>query len=307
MTIHRSLFLSRPLTRLCVPALLVALASQSAAAPRQTPEERREAVRLEVRYVNLLNEAGLAEYADLVLKDVQAKYPEAKAILKTAALEQTLRLGRFDEAKKVIAAEPDQDAPETWAMKLLMADYFFTRDRYQEADAIYMALFKKYGSAPPAALAEFYAQSCYKYAQMLIFLNREADAIGAYRKLLAVGGLEDGTFRQGTFELAQLLVKRAGGEKGEARAKTLAEAKKLIEKLFWKQDVWFGRSVGLLAHMRVVEGRPETAKKLVDDYMEQLEQIDEALEKQGLEQGVDLSSLSPIAECRYLIGTMLAD
>lgn len=289
--------------------VVFASAVSSFAAPRQSPEERREAVRLEVRYVNLLNEAGLAEYADMVLKDVQAKFPEAKAVLKTAALEQTLRLGRFDEAKKVIAAEPNQDAPETWAMKLLMADYFFTRGRYSEADAIYMALFKKYGSKPPQELTEFYAQSYYKFAQMLIFLNREPEAIEAYRKLLAISGLEDDTFRQATFELSQLLVKQADAAKpgSEERKKPLNEAKKAIEKLFWKQDLWFGRSVALLAHIRVTEGRPETAQKLVDDYMEQLEMIDESLTQQGAEKGVDLSSLSPIAECRYLLGSMLAD
>lgn len=286
-------------------ALVFAAVPRAGAAP--TPEERRAAVKLEVRYVNLLNEAGLAEYADLVLKDVQAKFPEAKVILKTAALEQTLRLGRFDEAKKIIAAEPDQEAPETWAMKLLMADYYFTRGRYQEADGIYLALFKKYGSAPPAGLTEFYAQSYYKFSQMLIFLGRETEAIDAYRKLLAIKDLEEQTFRQATFELAQLLVKRAGTEQPPARGKTLEEARTFLNKLFWKQDLWFGRAVALLAHMRVVEGKPETAQKLVDGYMEQLEAIDETLEQEGKERGVDLSSLSPIAECRYLLGTILAD
>lgn len=296
-----------PSSAVFAAALLAVSAPQAATAAPQGADARREAVKLEVRYVNLLNEAGLAEYADFVLKDVQAKYPEAKAVLKTAALEQTLRLGRFDEAKKAIAAEKDQDAPETWAMRLLMADYLFTRGRYPEAEAIYGGLFKKYGAAPPEAIAEFYAQSCYKFSQMLIFLGREKDAIETYRKLLAIKGLDQGTVRQATFELAQLLVKRAGSEEKEAKAKTLAEAKGLVNKLFWKLDIWFGRSVALLAHMRVMEGSPDTAQKLVEEYMDQFDEIDAQLERQGAEQGVDLSPLSPVAECRYLIGTILAD
>lgn len=295
-----------PSSAILAAALLAVLPPPATAAP-QSAEARREAVKLEVRYVNLLNEAGLAEYADLVLKDVQEKYPEAKAVLKTAALEQTLRLGRFDEAKKAIAAEKDQDAPETWAMRLLMADYLFTRGRYPEAEAIYGGLFKKYGATPPEAIAEFYAQSCYKFSQMLIFLGREKDAIETYRKLLAIKGLDQGTVRQATFELAQLLVKRAGSEAKEAKAATLAEAKGLVNKLFWKLDIWFGRSVALLAHMRVMEGSPDTAQKLVEEYMDQFDQIDAQLEQQGAEQGVDLSPLSPVAECRYLIGSILAD
>lgn len=294
-------------------ALCCALAA-TAPAPAAQDLRQDPALRVELQYIEALNQAGMPDFADLVLKDVQARWPEAKALLKTKALEQVLSLGRFDDAEKMIRAEKDQDAPETWAMKLLAADYRFSRGQYPEALGAYQAFFKKYAGKPPAALISAYAKNYYKYVQMLLFLHREAEAAAAYEALLKLPDLESETKRQAQFEWAQLLVKMAeeakpgkDGKPPKERVERLDKADKAVQGLLWEQDLWFGRGVALLAHIRALRGKPDEAREIVNTYMEQLVSIDRQLQEQGEEQGTDLMGLSPIAESRYLVGTILAD
>ncbi len=302
--------------RLAAPLVLAAVAV-AAARPARAAEgdlRRDPALLRELSYIDALNRNGLAEYADMVLRDVQARWPDARAILKTKALEQVLSLGRFDEAEKMIRAEKDQEAPETWAMKLLAADFRFSRGQYPEALGAYQAFFKKYAGNPPAALVSSYANNSYKFVQMLLFLHRDAEALKAYDALLKLKDLPPQMRRQAQFEYAQLLVKAAedakpgkDGKPTKERLDYLASADKQIEGLLWEQDLWFGRSVALLAHVRALRGKPEEARDLVQSYMEQLVSIDRQLQEQSDETGDDLMGMSPIAECRYLVGTILAD
>ena len=305
-----------PRSRLTAPLLLAAITVEAAlpaaaagADLRRDPELLRE-----IAYIDALNRNGLAEYADMVLRDVQAKWPDARAILKTKALEQVLTLGRFDEAEKMIRAEKDQEAPETWAMRLLAADFRFSRGQYPEALGAYQSFFKKYAGAPPPALVSSYANNSYKFVQMLLFLHRESEALKAYDALLKLKDLPPQMRRQAQFEYAQLLVKAAedakpgkDGKPTKERLDALAKADKQIEGLLWEQDLWFGRSVALLAHVRALRGKPEEARGLVESYMEQLVSIDRQLQEQSEETGDDLMGMSPIAECRYLVGSILAD
>jgi len=148
----------------------IAVAAAAGSAPaqdfRNSPEFRRE-----IDYIEKLTEARMTDYAALVRQDLEKKYPEAGTILKTLRLEQTLQLGKFDEAMAMIAQEPDPESPDVWAMKLTVADYHYARGKYKEALSAYNAFFEKYKAAPPASLATFYKESYYKFAQMLIFLD----------------------------------------------------------------------------------------------------------------------------------------
>lgn len=282
---------------------LAASASAQQRAPAMSPEARREACALEVRYVKALNEAGFPDYAELVLKDVKAKFPEAGVLLKVAELEQYLRLRKFDEAEKIIKAEPNQDSVETWAMRLTMSDYLYSSGRYPEALGTYEKLFAKYKDNPPAEIVEFYVNSAYKYAQMLLFLNRQDEGIESYRTLLKLKDIPQNMRRQATFELAELLVKKA--DAGGDRTTLLAEAKKNIDSLLWVQDLWFGRAVALMAHIQILKGDVEKAQKTIETYRAQLESFDDQLREQGEEMGEDLLRLSPLAESTYLVGTLL--
>ena len=284
-------------------AACLALLPAAPAAAQQDPDLKAK-LAVEIRYIDALNKAGLPDYADLVIKDLQAKYPQAKALIKVKALEQHLVLGHFEDAEKIIKAEPNQDAPETWAMRLTMADYLFARGRYDEAFGTYQTLFKKYGSEPPEAIVEFYVNSAYKFAQMLMFQKRDKDAAEQFKKLLAIKGIPKEMIRQVQFEYAQLLVKIGEETKSESY---LADAKKAVEPLLWNQDLWFGKGVALLAHIEAPRGKYHEARKTVESYRSILEGIDDQLAENGRKEGVDYSHLSPIAEGRYLMGTLFAD
>lgn len=262
---------------------------------------------LELAYIRALTDARLPEYAALVLKDIKVKYPTAGAILKKLELEQVLQTGRFDAAKAMIAAEPNPESPETWLMTLTMADYYYGHGKYKEALGIYKGFFDKYKAKPPVDIEAFYAESYYKFTQMLLFLNMEKEALAAYDDFLKLK-LDTNTKRQAQFESAELTVKLAEAQpKAADKTAMLLKARKSAEDLMWSQDLWFGRSLVLLAHIHVINGDIAKANKLVKDYMPQLRNLDQQLIEQSKETGEDLTRLSPIAECRFLMGVMMAD
>ena len=266
------------------------------------------AIQMELRYIEALNNAQMPDYAEEVLKAVEVKYPAIRPLLKVKKLEQILQLGKFEEAEKIIKAEPDQDSPETWSMRTTMADYLFARNRYDEALDIYKKLFAKYKENPPESIRDFFLNSAYKYTQLLSFLKDDKGAIEAYRRLLKLPGLSSEMKRQSQYELAQLLVKYGETLTDKAaREKTFAEAQKEVEALLWTQDIWFGHGVALLAHIQVAKGDIDRAQKMIEDYREQLLNIDQQLQEQGEQDGADYSHLSPMAEARYQTGCLLMD
>jgi TolA-binding protein len=76
----------------------------------------------------------------------------------------------------------------------------------------------------------------------------------------------------------------------------------------WQQDVWYGKAVAYKAHVKVMRGDLEGASKLLEDkdIGKILQDIDSSL-KEEVDKGGDpsLLKLSPMAECRYLLGVML--
>lgn len=264
-------------------------------------------LRLELDYITALNKAGFPEYAEMAIRDVEAKFPQARVLVKIKKLEQLLLLGKFDEAKAIIAAEKDQESAETWGMKLTMGDYLYAYGKYPEALGIFKGLLDKYGTKPDTKLGDMYANSIFKYAQMLMFLGKDKEAIPVYEKLAAIDGLTSDQKRWFTFELAQLMVKVAESGTGAVDTGLLDSAQKQIDKLMWIQDIWFGRSVALMAHIRMAKGNIDGAKSLVDDYMDQLVDMDEQLRQFSEQEGQDFMNMSPLAECRYLLGTMFMD
>jgi len=269
---------------------------------------REQKLDLELRYYDALIKMRMPDYAELVLTDIKRVFPQAESEVERRQLEPLLMQGKFDEVKNVIKAKPDQESETVWAMRLMLADYHYGFGQYPEALGIYQGFFKKYEGKPPAAIAEFYRESSYKYAQMLLFLKMEEEALKAYRNLLAQP-LENHVKRQVQFETAELMLKLANKMKegSPERKKALEDARKASENILWQQDLWFGKGIVLLAHIHVLEGNVEKAQKLISTYLPNLRQIDDALKAEGEAMGEDLSRLSPVAECRYLIGVMMQE
>ena len=298
--------LRKPLSRTTSLLLLAAFAAAPSPASAQSAATANPQLAHEIQFIRFLgDQLMMPDYAEIVLQKTKARYPDAAAVLKVLQIEQQLAQGKFDEVKAIIAAEKDPEAPETWAMKSTMADYYFAFGRYDEAFGIYQGLFKKYGDKPPEALGSFYLNSLYKYAQMLLRTKRDKIAVGVYESILKLP-MEKAVKRQFLFEHAELLVNVAEEEKpgSKERADTLAKGEKACKEVLWDQDLWFAKGVALLARIRVLRGDLEGAQKLVRTYLPTIKQIDDALMAQGREFGEDYSSVSPVAQIRYLTGRM---
>ena len=255
----------------------------------------------EIRFAEGLIQLGLPNYG----KGVIAKAGISGAIVKLLKIKAALMIGDFGAALKIIDAEPSQESLDTWAMRLTLADAYFAWGKYGNAEAIYVEFFDKYKGGPPAELQGFYFESGYKFAQMKLLQNDKAGAIQAYKNAL-LGKPPSGIKRQIQADLAELMLTVAENAGPNTRAAFIKEVDAIAEDLLWKQDVWFGKAIVMKAHISFLKGDVEGAMKLMDYYKPQLREIDEQLKRQSAE-GEDVTALSPMAQVRYLLGTMLLD
>ena len=301
--------MERGLKTLCpalrTAALTIVLASSVAVAQEAAPAG--DALDEELRYVDGLQKLYLMEMADLVMADLERSYPETKARLAVRRIRGELGTGQFETVQKRVAAMPDQDSAETWAMKLALADAYYAYGKYPEAKGLYETFFKRFEKETPAALQTFYNESAYKYAQMLLYLKEDRGALEAYRRVLQ-GKLEQHIERQCRAEMADIAL-RVAMEIGDAKEKEklLKDVESWADKLLWIQDIWFGKAIVIKAHVAMLRGKPNEAKKLVDDYMPTLQTIHQALVDLEAERGEPLTRVSPMAECRYLLAVMLQE
>jgi tetratricopeptide (TPR) repeat protein len=265
--------------------------------------ERDRLIEEELDYITGLQEWGLPDYAQLVIEKFKEKYPDAMAKIRVAELRGLLAVGDFEKVKQTIARQPDPNAQETWAMKLALADGYYAWGKYAEAQGIYEAFLNRFPSGPGEALNDFYRDSVYKYAQMLMLMGKDKAALDAYKALLRAK-LERHIERQIKGEMAELMIK-LGEAAGPGGGGYYAEAEKIANDLLWVQDLWFGRGIVFLAHIRMLEGKPDEATKLIDDYYDDLMAIHNALVEQSGEE--DLTRLSPMAQCRYMLGSMMLE
>ena len=262
-------------------------------------------LRQEIMYIKGLNELRLQQYSVMVLEKIKNQYPGAALQVKVLELEQKLSTGRFEEVKAIIAKEPNQKSAESWAMKLALADAYYAWGKYPEAKGLYLAFFKQYPKAPPPELNKFYSDSAYRYARMLIIAGDKAGALQAYNIMLRAK-LPGYVVRQIYGEKGELLVELSEETKDKGkRASYIKQLNIVTEELLWKQDLWFGKGIVYLAHVKMMQGDYDGAMNLVSEYKPQLKQIDQILKGQSEETGVDMTRLSPLAECRYMMGDIM--
>ena len=286
-----------------IAALTVSFVSENVLS--QSVSKRGRTAETEFFYINRLQELRMSDYAEMVLADLERDFPNAAAQIKVVKLEQLLSVGKFDEAMKIIAAEPDQESLAVWSMRIKLADYYYGHGKYNECIQQYEDFLNKYTTGNiPEQLLDLYKNSAYKFAQILILLKMDEKALAAYEKMRNLKEMDGQAKRQVMFENAELLV-RLADENEDKRAEYLTRASKIIDDILWEQDIWFGRSVALMAHIDVIKGDVEHAQKLVKQYMPMLKQQDDQLKEMGKQDNQDYSRLSPIAECRYLMGKML--
>lgn len=270
-----------------------------------TAEADRE-LREELKYIELLQQMRMPDIAEEVITEAKKRFPEAAPQLKVREIQGLLWQGKFDDVKKVIDAMPDKKGAEYWALNLAMADSYYAFGRYAEADKLYLAFFKQVDKPEPA-LVTFYRDSAYKYAQMLLYLGKEREGLEAYRRLFKVP-LEEDVERNVQADMAELMLKLAPDiAKKDEKAAMLKEAEALTDKLLWKQDVWFGKAIVMKAHIYMLREDVQGAQELVENYMQQLRIIHDALREQDADGSQGMLRMSPMPQCRYLLAVLLMD
>ncbi len=262
-----------------------------------TPEQD-----LQLEYADKLLAAGLADYSRRVIEGMTLP----SEIMDIRQIKNFCALGEFDKSKAIIAKRPGE-SQEAWTLKLALADGYYMWGKYPEAQAIYDGFFAKFPKGPKEALKGFYLQSAYKYAQMLLMMDNKKGAAAAYRSAL-LAKPEQHIERQLMSELAEILLQLAEATPaGKERDALLAESQTFVDEILWVQDLWFGRAIVMLAHMKMMQNDVDGAMALVDDYKSQLKEIDKNLKRSQAETGEDMTKLSPMAQCRYMIGVIMHD
>ncbi len=258
----------------------------------------------EFQYIDLLQQLRMPDIAEEVIAEAVKRFPEASAQFKVRATQGLLWQGKFDEVRKIVDAIQDKNSAEFWALTLAMADAYYAYGKYGDADKLYLEFFKKVDKPSPA-LVSFYRESAYKYAQMLLYLGKDREALDAYRRLFKVP-LEEDVARQVHADMAELMLKLAPDiQKKEEKAALLKEAEGVIDKLLWKQDIWFGKAIVMKAHIFLLRGDVKGAQELVENYMPQLKTIHDSLRDQDRDGSLGLLRMSPMPQCRYLLALLL--
>jgi TolA-binding protein len=288
----------------CIPLSLRVFSGLTAglllagAARGQAQADADKKIDSEIKFASGLIALGLPDYADRVLNRLVSDQPAAKARAAAVRIQVKTARGQFAEAEKLIAGMPANNT-ETLGMKLALGDAYYVWGKLAKAKEVYDSFFTLFTNGPPPELARLYAESAYKYAQMLMNKGDEKGALQAYRYVL-LGKPESDIERVIQTEMAELCLKLGAETAGAERQAYFKEAKKLADAVQWKGvDQFFGRTVVMLAHIQLVDGRTNEARKIIKDFLPMLKEIDDYLrqEKMSLKN-------SPMAECRYLLGTL---
>jgi len=264
-----------------------------------TPNQEKE-----LAYADKLMAAGLADYSKVVFDSLDLP-PEIGEIRK---VKNDCALGDFEKAKAIIAKKGSDDSEGTWALRITLADGYYMWGKYKEAEEIYTSFFKKFPNGPKdEAFKGFYVSSAYKYAQMMLMMGNQAAAGEAYKSALKAKPARH-IERQMMGELVEILIQQADKTEGKAaRDAIIKDAQVYIDKILWVQDLWFGRAIVALAHIKKMQGDVDGAMELIEDYTDQLKDIDKNLKQSMAETGEDLTKLSPMAQCRYMIGVIMQE
>jgi|GEM_PF-584181 len=297
----------------------------------------------EIEFMKGLIRMRFPDYSQKVLDKLLLTNPDAKPRAGRIKIDILAGTGRYADAEKLIASMP-QDSQETWGMKLALAGHYYEVNRMTEAKAGYEAFFSKYTSGPPKGMEKFYMDQAYMFAQMLMVKNDERAAIDAYGYIIKANPPKDIEFkiRVDLAELCIKMAEKAGSVraavpaekpkvepdkpkdpkaakagkdlksepqavpgKADGRAERdefLKKAKEALEPVLWKgqdQGPLFGKALIMLAHIEMIKGDKVAAKKLIDTYLPMLKELERILEKNKIS-----LEFSPMAECRYLLGTI---
>ena len=313
--------LSQTITCALAAATLCAFLPHGAVAQEASGEDAQPAavdpeLTEELAFIKALLDEDMPDLAEPVIAAAKKKWPNAVPKLKVLELKGKLAAGQFDEVKKVVDSlkgKKDQES-EYWALNLSMANEYYARSMMSECRQIYEGFFKTVTN-PGADLLDFYLDSGFNWTQICVREKKFDDAVKMFDQLLSKP-LPDERWCAVALEEVELLLRLADdipadakGKQAEARKKYIETATKRVDKLLWKRELIlvFGKAIAMKAHIEMLNGNPDKAQTLVNDYMEELSEIHRNLVERDPDGSQGYVRASPMPECRYLLAKMLWD
>ncbi len=276
---------------------------------RKTKEPKKTAKQIEIegemKYIARLREKGLPSYAKIALDRLNAKYPGEKDTFQTEYVASLAMKGKFDEAWRMVNARPDKTSPQTWALKLRIADYMAAWNQYDKMRDIYERFFRQYPTGPPKEISKLFIESAYRYAKTLEMMCEGPAALKAYDFIIKTkiqdkdGKNAQRTIKGDAAELCVRLGERAGP--GAQRGFYFQKARDIIGSFRLNMDMVMGKGIVLNAHMLMLDGKLKEASAKIESTRSVLENLHGAIKAQA----PDLLRVSPLVQCRYLMGEIL--
>jgi TolA-binding protein len=284
-------FAQRVLGVLAVGGLL-GLAPLAGAAP----EIDREFI-----FASQLIELGFPDLANRVVERVLREHPGEGERGRRIQGEILVAQRRYDEAVQLMEEMP-AGHPQRYALQLQIANGYFRTGDMDNARAVFDGFFGQFGEQVPRDpdLLRLYQDAAYRYGQMLERVGLRVEAAASYERALKAG-IEDRNARRALqIDLARLYLRLGREAEGAARRRHLDRSFKLCEDVQWGgYDVWFGRSISIMANVELARGNAEAARGLLRRYMSDMNRLDRVLREQGFP-----AALSPVADARFLLGQL---
>lgn len=257
-------------------------------------------VEREFAFASGLVELGFADYANRVVEQVLRLHPGERDRATRIQGEILIAQRNFKEAEELVSGMPR--GTQRYALQLQIANGYFRVGEVEEAQRLYDDFFAVYTDDVPSdpELLEFYQDAAYRYGQMMERMGNRAGAVQAYERLLAAGLEDEGAQRRLMADVARLLLRLGREASGQQKTEYLDRAFEICEEIQWGgYDLWFGQSIGTMAHIELARGNESGARELLRRYMSDLNRLDTVLREQNVP-----ASMSPVASARFLLGEL---
>lgn len=295
MSFDRESRMWAPLWLMCATVLLFPATTLAEAAPGS--------LEAEIEYIDALSNNGYPDFTAAVIEAAKKNWPDAGGVLEAAQIRAQLSGGQQEEVAKQIAKRPDQNSLDTWLMKVELARSYYAYSKFKEADEIYSAFFKRFTKVPDSTKRS-YVNAALIYIQMLGKLDRAKDCL-PYYKLAMEQAPDEETQLFIRADYLKALLAQAELAQGGAREPLLKDAEKLANAMVWRRDAYFGDAINGLAHIKMLRGDVSGAQEMIKDYLKTLMEIHEEYKKNDPDGSKGVLRMSPLPQCRYLIGSML--
>lgn len=231
----------------------------------------------ELRYAEGLLQLGLPDFAGMVLDRLEDD-PDGTVRLKQFQVLLMTEEGLARAEKEVANAPADEKS--TWHMKLALADAYYAWGKHSRALDMYDAFIEHFAGTSEAGETELLVNVTHRYAQMLTMMGQHEKSLAAYRKL-DLDKVHRLLKRQILAEQLELILRIC--EKGEPkdRAEHLAAAEKIADDLMLVQDLWGGKAIVAKAHVLLLRGERDKARKMLEASLPTLVELDRRLQEES--------------------------